>query len=328
MGVGAVSMSGPRATGFAFEVDQRVPFYVYRWSTGWRRAQLSAVLDNYTHVIVESGTPLFGDALGRSAADDIRLCQRRGLGVALLFHGSDIRLPSRHAERVAWSPFVAGLDSSTTVLEARALVNATLVEKLKVPVFVSTPDLLVDLPEAQWLPVVVEVAAWRAPTQPFAHDGPPVVAHAPSRASLKGSDLIDPVLEALENEGLVRYRRIQGVASRDMPDVYRNADIVIDQLRLGIYGVAACEAMAAGRIVVSHVSEQVREYVARAMGADLPVVEATADSLESVLRDIVAAPAPYLETAAAGIRFVEAVHDGRVSAQVLGWFLGAPPADV
>ncbi len=40
-----------------------------------------------------------------------------------------------------------------------------------------------------------------------------------------------------------------------MPEVYGGADIVLDQFPLGTYGVAACEALVAGRLVVSHVSD-------------------------------------------------------------------------
>lgn len=320
-GVGAVSMSAPKRPGFSFPVDVRVPYYAYRWSPRWNRNLSRSIRDDYTHVLIESARPLFGDALGRSWLDDLRRLQDEGIRVGLIFHGTDIRLPSRHAARSRWSPFHYDMDGQTKHLETVVSAVHDDLSDIDLPVFVSTPDLLVDLPSAHWLPVVVEPAAWASEAAPFSHNRVPVVAHAPSRASLKGSDLIDPILERLESEGLIHYRRISGVPSAEMPSVYREADIVIDQLTLGIYGVAACEAMAAGRIVVSHVSDQVRDQVRTSTGRQLPIVEVNPDTLERTVRDILAAPENYLAVAAAGVEFVQEIHDGRQSAGALGPFL-------
>jgi hypothetical protein len=150
-----------------------------------------------------------------------------------------------------------------------------------------------------------------------------VVVHAPSNAGLKGTEAIRPIMRALHEEGLLEYRELQGIASADMPAAYGDADIVLDQFSLGIYGVAANEALASGRIVVSHVNDFTRTTVKEETGRDLPIVEARVDVLEKVLRDIIANPDDYLRLAATGPDFVREVHDGRRSAQVLSGFLGA-----
>ena len=95
---------------------------------------------------------------------------------------------------------------------------------------------------------------------------------------------------------------------------------------LGIYGVAACEAMASGRLVVSHVSAYVRDTVEAATGRRLPIVESTAADLEATLRAVVADPGAYREEAARGPGFVREVHDGRMSSLVLASFLNVRPA--
>jgi glycosyltransferase involved in cell wall biosynthesis len=129
----------------------------------------------------------------------------------------------------------------------------------------------------------------------------------------------------------VRYERHEGVAADAMPELYRRADIVLDQFSLGSYGVAACEALAAGRIVIGHVREDVREHVLGAGDGALPIVQSRAEDLDRVVRDLLADPARARAAAAEGPRFVRAVHDGRRSAAVLGAsFLAdrsaAPPA--
>jgi hypothetical protein len=301
-----------------FPADQSIARGEYRWSRRWQRAQRRAVLDGVTHVLLESASPLFGDPHRR----DVRQLRRAGVEVALLFHGSDIRSPARHRAREEWSPFGAGLWDQTAALERVTAENAALVADADLPVFVSTPDLLVDLPEARWLPVVVDPERWATQRAPFAGRARPLVVHIPSRTIVKGTDLIDPVLLRLAEEGLIDYRSITGLSNDEMVAAYGDADIVVDQLRLGIYGVAACEAMAAGRVVVSHVSEQVRGVVERECGAPLPVVEATPPTLEAIVRALVAHPERSAQAAEAGPDFVRAHHDGARSAAALRDFLG------
>ncbi len=305
-----------------FPADQSITRGEYRWSRRWQRAQRRAVLDGATHVLLESASPLFGDPHRCDVRGELRQLGRAGIAVALLFHGSDIRSPSRHRARAEWSPFGPGGWDQTAALERVTAENAALVAEVDLPVFVSTPDLLVDLPEARWLPVVVDPQRWATERAPFAGRERPLVVHIPSRTIVKGTDLIDPVLHGLAAEGLIDYRSITGLSNDEMVAAYGEADIVVDQLRLGIYGVAACEAMAAGRVVVSHVDEQVRGVVERECGEALPVVEATATTLESVVRDIVADPARAAERASTGPGFVRAHHDGARSADALRSFLG------
>ena len=96
---------------------------------------------------------------------------------------------------------------------------------------------------------------------------------------------------------------------------------MVDQLRLGAYGVAACEAMAAGRVVVGHVGTQVREHVRAAAGTDVPVLQAVPGTFEQAMVRVLEDRDEVRALAAAGPAFVERVHDGRLSAAALGRWL-------
>ncbi|MCO7274282.1 hypothetical protein [Cellulosimicrobium cellulans] len=321
-GVGARNMAYRRP--LPFEADVDAP-RVLRGSRAWQHAQRRAVR-KFTHVVVEAQLPLF-PALGQDVEAEIQSLRAAGISVATLCHGSDIRRPSAHAERDPWSPFLLESYTDTAALEARTGRNHDLLRRLHdagVPAFVSTPDLLLDVPWATWLPVVVDVPRWRSTTVPLER-AVPVVVHAPSRAALKGTDLVEPVLRDLERSGLVEYRQATGLDRDEMLELYRGADVVVDQLRLGIYGVAACEAMAAGRVVVSHVDEHSRRLAKEAAHHDLPVVEATSDTLRGVLLDVLEHRDRAQRVAARGPVFVETLHDGRASARALAPFLSGPP---
>ena len=320
-GINMAYVAGPDT--FAFEADQRVPLPVYMWSRRWQRAQKKYVLENITHVLVEAQRPVFSGPFRSSLPREVRLMQQAGVQVAALCHGSDIRLPSRHARDFPESPFTRELLPELSRLEREVRRRAHVLDRMNVPTFVSTPDLLRDVPDATWLPVVVDAPAWKAPRAALAAGRKLVVAHAPSKAAVKGTDAIEPILHRLHDEGVIDYLPISGIKHADMPAAFAKADVVLDQFRLASYGVAACEAMAAGRLVVSHVSDEVRAHVHEVTGRELPIVQARIEELERVLREVASAPRRFAGIARRGVEFVDHVHSGTFSAQVLAPFLGA-----
>ncbi|GAB2607641.1 hypothetical protein GCM10027067_19000 [Pseudactinotalea suaedae] len=207
--------------------------------------------------------------------------------------------------------------------EHRAREVAAVFAAFDGPTFVSTPDLLDDVPGATWCPVVVDAARWSELAAPSPHMVPTVL-HVPSRGPMKGSELVDPVMRRMDEAGLIRYHRANQVRSHQMPEVVQAADIVLDQFRIGSYGVAACEAMAAGRVVVGHVRTDVRDRVRATTGLDLPIVEATPDDVQDVVSGLAADPERRARIGHEGRRYASAVHDGRAAAQALrGWLSGS-----
>ncbi|SDU86717.1 glycosyltransferase family protein [Jiangella alkaliphila] len=308
-----------------FDADYAVPRETFL-SPRWQRQQRTYVTRAYTHVLIEAARPVLGarDPWGDRCTGDLPILRSAGLRVAMVSHGSDVRVPSDHIDRYPWSPFTDLPAARLRSLQINSTANRDLMRAHDGPVYVSTPDLLDDLPDAAWLPVIVDVGRWATGLPVMARDRP-VVAHAPSNSPMKGSDLVDPVVRALADRGVVEYRRVEGVSPADMPAVYQDADVVLDQFRLGSYGVAACEAMAAGRVVVGHVTEEVRARVREYTGRELPIVESTPETLEQVLRALVADRDAAAKHAAAGADFAAEIHDGRRSASVLAAFVGTVP---
>jgi hypothetical protein len=137
--------------------------------------------------------------------------------------------------------------------------------------------------------------------------------------------MIDPVLERLAAAGHIEYLRVEGVPFDEMTELYGGADIVVEQFGIADYSAAACEAMAAGRVVVSRVADAVRERVRDRTGLELPVVEANPLTLEQVVLDLVADRDRAREVAARGRLYARTVHDGTRSAEVLApWLLDTP----
>ncbi|GGK67710.1 glycosyltransferase [Ornithinimicrobium pekingense] len=320
-GAGARCMAVEGPHGFA--ADQVVPAAAYR-DIAWQKAQERYVLASYTHVLVEAGRPVLGTLYGRTCAGELPRLRQAGGVVGLISHGSDLRVPSRHAERFQHSPFRGSDDPLTARLERNALAQVQLFETFDGPTFVSTPDLLDDAPRATWCPTVVDPDRWASDTPVLERPRPRVV-HVPSRGRLKGSAHIDAVLTDLHERGGVDYVRLEGVPHTTVQREVRAADVVIDQAVMGLYGVSALEGLAAGRLVLGFVGDRVRERVRDLTGLDVPIVEITPETLADVLGSTLDDRDTARSRATLGPAFVREVHDGRRSAAVLGAWLATSP---
>ena len=88
-----------------------------------------------------------------------------------------------------------------------------------------------------------------------------------------------------------------------------DADVVIDQLRVGWYGAFAVELMAMGKPVIAYIREDDLRFVPRQLAAELPIVRATPDTVQDRLAELLADPAKLAEIGRRSRRFVERWHD-------------------
>ncbi len=319
----AISLVHSSAEGFRFVAHREVPGLLASRSSDWQRAEFAAITAQATHVLIESAQPLFGPLFRGDIVREVRALQRRGVRVAIVAHGSDVRDVYAHAAREPLSPYAhRDLIPDVESLYSAAARTRSALAQLGVPLFGSTPNVRLDLPTALWLPVVVDPDTWAVDTHPLLTPRP-VVVHAPSHAGVKGSDVADEVLGRLHERRVIEYRRVEGRPHAEIRDAFRGADIVVDSLRMGGYGVAACEAMASGRLVLSYVNEYSRATVEAQLGEPVPIWPADASTLESALLAVLADRDRAREMAARGPGFVRRGHDGRVSAAVLSSFLHA-----
>jgi glycosyltransferase involved in cell wall biosynthesis len=294
----------------------------YRNDVAWQLRELADARSRWTHALFEAGRPLLGGLAGRDFTGDAELLRAAGVETGLVLHGSETRDPRRHRGREEFSPFADPRDALTKKLQTRVdllLPAVTAFADGGGTVFVSTPDQLADVPGATWLPVVVDARRWAGEGEILTRDVPLFV-HAPSHPALKGSARVEEVLRPLADRGLIDFELVTGLPPAEAAGRVAAADVVVDQLLLGLYGVLACEAMAGGRLVLGHLGETLRSRVDR----PVPVVEATPRSLAEVVERILDDREWARAQALAGPEFVQTLHDGRRSAAVLAPFLGRP----
>lgn len=303
-----------RRPGWQFSVDRRIPHHrltvpgLRRWAVNHRLGR------ELTHLCIDGFLSLYRRQDRPLERSEIAELSRRYAGVGIISHGTDTRDPEIHMQRLPESYFKLWGPQQRRAVAARAAHNRALAEQHRGPVFVSTPDLLIDLPGARWLPVVVEPDQWRAGV-PAELRRRPRVLHLPSQRKppIKGTRDIDEILTRMDEQGLVEYVSPHSVPHHLVPGLVGSVDIVIDQIRSGFYGVAAVEAMAVGRLVIGHVAEDVRNL----MPEPPPIVDATPTTLQSVLDEVLEAPERLVHAAASGPAFVQRWHDGAASALAL-----------
>ena len=159
------------------------------------------------------------------------------------------------------------------------------------------------IPEAEVVPPGIDLSAIE-PVPPRA-DAPVRVAHAALSRRRKGTEL---VVAACEELGL-ELDVIENVRHDEVGPRLARADIVVDQLNSGWYGLFAIEAMAYGKPVVGYIHDEAATRTAAAFGVDLPIVRTTKETLASELRPLLESAEERRARGAAGRSYVERVHD-------------------
>lgn len=302
---------------FQYGADHVLSWRTAEHSRAWQRAMFEDLRENYTHVLIEACYPILGGMFKGDVRRQVDLLRNAGLTIGMIGHGTDVRLPSTHMDGNPWSHFRNSESYvSPDLVERLVTDNLRLIDDIAAPTFVSTAGLLIDLPQADFLSVVIDPDGWWT-DEPLLTRSKLKVVHAPTNPFTKGTAMIAPTVAKLVDEGLIEYTEVRNVSNEEMRRIFASADVVLDQFRAGDYGVGACETMAAGRLVLTYITDQVRTEVEGHASMPLPIPEVTVDSLESVLRDISDRREHYRELAASGPQFVRRLHDGTFSRDVL-----------
>jgi glycosyltransferase involved in cell wall biosynthesis len=168
---------------------------------------------------------------------------------------------------------------------------------------VGSYDAIRWVPDAHVVPPGIDLAEY-TPAPPA--DNPrPVVLHAPSSRRRKGTEHVIAACERLP----VELEIVEGLHHDEARRLYERADIVVDQLNAGWYGLFAIEAMALAKPVVTFLHDEAVERTEQALGTKVPIVSATAETLTERLRPLVEDAAERQRIGAASRAYVEQVHD-------------------
>lgn len=133
----------------------------------------------------------------------------------------------------------------------------------------------------------------------------PLIVHAPTSPYIKGTQYILKAIDTLKKQYHFDFRLIQGMSHQEAMKIYQEADLIIDQLHIGSYGLLAVEAMAMGKPVICWISDFMKENYPN----DLPIISANPDTITKVLESILKNQDQLQEIGIKGRKYAEAYHD-------------------
>lgn len=274
---------------------------------------------------VRSARPLLRRALGlrraaRRELDHADLCLLRSLGkgIVVTYQGDDARQGDECRRRFRIHPAdEAGPGYYTPTGDAERRRRIQIFDRYADRIYALNPDLLHVLPgRAAFLPYGnIDVRTLRPEPRPRRER--PTIVHAPSHRGVKGTRFLLEAVRRLRDEDRldVDLVLVESRAHAEALQLYRSADVLVDQLLCGWYGGLSVEVMAMGVPSICYIREEDLAFVPTAMRTELPIIRAEPDTVRDVLREwLTTRRAELPARGAESRRFVERWHDPRAVA--------------
>ncbi len=168
---------------------------------------------------------------------------------------------------------------------------------------VGSYDAIRWVPEAHVVPVGLDLSKYQPAPPPG--NRPVRIVHAPTSRQKKGTDWIVEACKQLP----VELDIVENVRHDQAIERYKQADIVVDQLNSGWYGVFAIEAMALGKPVLTFLHDEAVKRTEEACGTKVPLVPTTKETLAEMLAPLVESAEERRRIGAQSRAYVERVHD-------------------
>jgi hypothetical protein len=180
--------------------------------------------------------------------------------------------------------------------------------------FALNPDLLHFLPKdkASFLPYTIpNFDAIQPKSNNFFEQDKITIVHAPTQRVTKGSAYVIKAVEALQEKfpNKISFKLVENMPYEEALEVYRTADLVIDQLLIGWYGGLAVEVMKMGIPVAAYINPDDLKFLPPGFAEALPILNMTKDNILEKLEHIITHRDMLVDQGAQAKAFVEQWHD-------------------
>lgn len=253
------------------------------------------ILDSFDLFHFHYGTTLLSD---HSDLPDI---QRRNKKMVMHHWGNDVRFHDRAKVNNPYaytgdSPPNEEIDKKLRVLSA--YIKEAIVQDYEVYDYVKNYYKKVHV-----VPIAIDLSHF-TPCYPSLDKEKLLILHAPTNPDFKGTSYIEKTIDQLKTKYDFEYKRIEKMNHEDVIKLYRDADIIIDQVLCGSYGLLSVESMALGKPVVAFI----RPDLVSAFPKDLPIVNANPNNLYERVEMLIENPKLRRELGEKGRTYVEKVH--------------------
>jgi len=241
---------------------------------------------------------------------DIQMIADAGKKMIMHHRGNDVRTRARAAKgKGYYNPYVnAGCSLPDADIERNLryfskYVSAAIVQDYELHGYVADYYAAEGKPVFV-LPRLIDINRIKPVRRKASRAASPLVVHAPTQRDFKGSDFIIETVHQLQQEMRIRFKLIEGLSHAQAMKLYREADIVIDQVLCGAYGNLSVEAMALGKPVICFIRGDLKDKYP----ADLPIISANPDNLYDVLKRVASDKQLRADKGRQGRSYVELHH--------------------
>lgn len=234
------------------------------------------------------------------------LAQLKKYGKKAVMHhwGNDVRFHEQAKER---NKYVYTGDSPANEVMHKKLTAISAIVKDAIVQDYEVYDYIKDYYErVHVLPIAVNLD--HIPNVEEAENKVPLLIHAPTNPLFKGTAYFEKVIEQLKENYEFNYVRIEQLNHEKALQMYQKADIILDQVLCGSYGLFSVEAMAMGKPVVTYV----RDDLLPTFPEIPPIVNANPDTLYDKIELLIKYPDVRKAYGRQGQRYVEAYHSSTV----------------
>jgi glycosyltransferase involved in cell wall biosynthesis len=297
---GIVSINGESQNKYGYSYDIDIPFTDNKVESV--SAFIEQNIDNYDVFHFHAKSFLyFNPWPAFPTCMDLLALRMAGKKVFFHFRGSEVRRKFRQLEKNPYNYVESAADAYSRSDQDKD-VYVKLIKSICNGVFVVDREVNENVGGGIEIPICLDLADWKY-VGPVRKDAPLIV-HAPSHQGIKGTEEILNALEELKASGVnFEYRQIENMSNSEARALYEQADIVIDQLKMGWFGTLTVEAMALGKPVICYLRHDLLKS-----DVEFPIVNATPDDIKQVLSELIASPALRAEIGIKGRRYVEKEH--------------------
>jgi len=251
---------------------------------------------------------------------DLKWAAKSGKPIFIEWVGSEIRIPEicKRINPYYRKAFEDGYEYKSFESEKTSFKNQSKFQKVNaVPLIIPEMNLYVQkqmFPLSYPSQLRINLKEYKT-AFPNINNNKPLIIHSPSAKMAKGSNFIIPVIKELEKEYDFKFLLLHDLNREEVLSIMQEADIFIDQIILGSYGMAAMEAMAFGKPVMCYIMPEVFEG---GLSEECPIVNTNPDNLKKQLIKLITNAQLRHDIGLKSRAFAEKFHDMvKISSQLL-----------
>lgn len=237
---------------------------------------------------------------------DLWLLRKLNKKVYMEYHGSELRRKSVYEAKNVYNKGFSGVEDKISYkMQWRIAknVNGIIVHDYELK------EHLYDFGVNEFvLPLRIEIKRF-IPNYPK-KTSKVLIVHSPSNRETKGTLFLIEAIDQLSKNYEIDFRLVEGLSNEKAKEIYEKADIIVDQLLIGTYGMFAIESMAYGKPTVCYI----REDLINSFPEPPPICNANINNIKEKLEELIIDFDFRYQMGIKGRKYIEKYHDSNLLA--------------